>query len=263
MIEQILILMIFTLAFSARWNWWRKKQKGIAVLMYHNIGKVPHKDRKSLWVGQNKFETQINFLIKKGYTFLGFSDLTEKLLPEKSVLITFDDGYKNNLPAIEFLISKKIKSNMFLVYNAIGKKNYWDEGSPRKNIEEKLDLDTLKKLKATGLVEFGAHTMDHKNLTEIDAKEIKQQVIESKQNLEKTFETEMNCFAYPYGAGAFEPKIKKVVEDAGFVFNFSVKQNIWDFSNWDKSKSIPRVFVRGDDNMLDFHLKLTRGKSRL
>ncbi len=263
MTEQILILMIFALAFSARWNWWRPKQKGIAVLMYHNIGRVPHKDRKSLWVSQKKFETQINFLIKKGYTFLGFSDLTEKLLPEKSVIITFDDGYKNNLSAIEFLIINKIKSNMFLVYNAIGKKNYWDINSSRINAEEKLDLDTLKNLKSSGLVEFGVHTMDHKNLTEIDAKEIKKQVIESKQNLEKTFEIEMNCFAYPYGAGAFKPEIKKIVEDAGFVFNFSVKQNLWDFSNWDKTKSIPRVFVRGDDNMLDFKLKLIRGKSRL
>lgn len=263
MIEQILILMIFALAISARWNWWRPKQKGIAVLMYHNIGKVPHEGDKSLWVSQDKFEKQINYLIKNGYTFLGFSDLTEKLLPEKSVLITFDDGYKNNLSAIEFLIINKIKSNMFLVYNAIGKKNYWDINSNRVNVEEKLDLDTLKNLKASGLVEFGAHTMDHKNLTEIRPDEIKTQVIESKRNLEKTFETEMNCFAYPYGAGAFDDKIKKIVEDTGFVFNFSVKQNLWDFGNWDKTKSIPRIFVRGDDIMYDFQLKLTRGKSRL
>ena len=263
MIEQILFLIVFFLAFSARWNWWRTKQKGIAVLMYHNIGKVPHKDNKSLWVSQTKFEKQINFLRKNGYTFLGFSDLGKKTYPEKSVLITFDDGYKNNLSALEFLISKKIKANMFLVYNAIGKKNYWDENSPRKNAEEKLDLQTLKKLQQTNFMEFGAHTMDHKNLTEIKPEEVKYQIAESKIKLEKTFNTTIQAFAYPYGAGAFTENIKKEVEKTGFNFNFSVKQNLWDFKNWNKYKSIPRIFVRGDDFMLDFKLKITRGKSRL
>jgi peptidoglycan/xylan/chitin deacetylase (PgdA/CDA1 family) len=88
------------------------------------------------------------------------------------------------------------------------------------------------------------------------------ELTESKKRLEDRLGREMLAFAYPYGSGAYRPEVRAVVREAGYRFDFSIKQGIstlpWDREN----EAVRRLLVRGDDTMYDFHLNLTRGKAR-
>ena len=118
-------------AVSARWNWWRPTAQGLPVLMYHKVGEAPPSSRlKKLWVSAPDFRWQMEYLLRRGFTPVLFSDLKaaagEKPLPEKPVLITFDDGYANNFEtAFPVLQELKVKANIFLVFETLGKHNAW------------------------------------------------------------------------------------------------------------------------------------------
>ena len=85
---------------------------------------------------------------------------------------------------------------------------------------------------------------------------------QSKNRLEEKLGRELVGFAYPYGAGAYKPDVRQAVLDAGYRFDFSVRQGISALP-WDREEeALRRLLVRGDDTLFDFHLNMTRGKAR-
>jgi peptidoglycan/xylan/chitin deacetylase (PgdA/CDA1 family) len=254
-------------AFSARWNWWRKKIKGLPVLMYHKIGTAPKNSKfKKLWVSPKKFAGQLNYLLKHKFTPIAFSNLEKYYqksikLPPNPVLITFDDGYRNNHKlAFPVLKEKNIKANIFLTYESIGKHNHWHDPD-EEPWQPMLTWDEIFEMQNSGLIEFGAHTLNHANLTQVDFATARCEIEECKYRLEKKLGRTICAFAYPYGAGAYNPEIRKLVSDAGFSLDFGIRQGITPLE-LDRQKPFKRLLIRGDDNILDFHFNLTRGKSR-
>ncbi|HOX22467.1 MAG TPA: polysaccharide deacetylase family protein [Elusimicrobiales bacterium] len=256
------------LGFSARWNWWRSKAYGLPVLMYHKIGTPPHGSKlRSLWVSPENFRKQVSWLLLHGFKTVTFSDLaahahSDTPLPEKPVLITFDDGYKNNIQlAFPILSELGAKGNIFLVHDTIGTHNAWHDPESESWVPM-LTWDEIRQMLASGVMDFGSHTMTHANLTKVSLDSAAWEMRESKARLEDKLGREMACFAYPYGAGAFVPDIRKRALEAGYLFDFSVRQGIAPWP-WDRNSGpLKRLFIRGDDLMLDFSLQLTRGKSR-
>ncbi len=64
------------------------------VLMYHLILETPYNANTGLFVRPSDFEDQIRCLLEAGYTFLFADEFT--WLTQKSVILTFDDGYRDN-----------------------------------------------------------------------------------------------------------------------------------------------------------------------
>ena len=262
------VLALAALAVSARWTWWRPAAPGLRVLCYHKIGSPPPGSKlKELWVSPGKFRAQVKYLLDHGYTTLLFSDLLkaqkgETPLPEKAVLITFDDGYENNyLHAWPILRELGAKGNVYVVFNTIGKVNSWHNpaSEPWVNMAT---LAQLKEMQASGVIEYGSHTMNHPHLSALKPEDAAWEIAESKRQLEALFGREMSAFAYPYGDGAYVPAIRQMALDAGYVFDFSFKQGKTPWP-WDRSVTIDRLFIRGGDNNWDLALQLERGASRL
>ncbi|MEK9145816.1 MAG: polysaccharide deacetylase family protein, partial [Elusimicrobiota bacterium] len=186
----------------------------------------------------------------------------EKSLPENPVLITFDDGYANNYEtAFPVLQELKVKANVFLVFETLGRHNAWHAPSTEP-WQRMLDLAQVERMQDSGLVEFGSHTMTHKDLAAIPLEEVRWELRESKKRLEEALGRPVTAFAYPYGAGAFKPEVRAAVLEAGYLHDFSVRQGIAP-RPWEPGLGpIARLLIRGDDNRFDFHLNLTRGKSR-
>ena len=105
--------------------------------------------------------------------------------------------------------------------------------------------------------------MGHRNLEQIPLEEGRWELAESKKRLEDKLGREMVGFAYPYGAGAYNPRVRSLARSAGYRYDFAIKQGISPWP-WDpESGPLKRLLIRGDDSMLDFHLNLTRGRARL
>ncbi len=255
---------------SCRWNWWRPISRGgIPALMYHKIGDPPEPTQLAkLWVSEEEFKWQMEYLLRHGWSPILFADLEEaevgkSKLPPNAVLVTFDDGYANNYE-VAFPIMKAlgIKSNIFLVYETIDQHNAWHDPKSEPWIRM-LTWKQCFEMRDSGLVEFGSHTMKHRNLPTISLEEAKWELAESKRRLEEKLGVPMRGFAYPYGAGAYVPAVRQAAREAGYRYDFGIKQGItpWPWSPADHGP-IKRLFIRGDDTRFDFHLNMTRGKAR-
>ena len=255
---------------SCRWNWWRPLvDGGIPTLMYHKIGEPPAGSKLGkLWVSAEEFKWQMQYLLRKGYTPMLFAELEaaeqgRAKLPEKPALVTFDDGYANNYEiAYPIMKALGVKSNIFLVYETIDQHNAWHDPAS----EPWIPMMTWKQvfeMRDSGLVEFGSHTMKHRNLPSIPLEDARWEIFESRRKLEEKLGRRMVGFAYPYGAGAYVPAVRQAAREAGYRYDFGVRQGI---SPWpwrpDEDGPIMRLFIRGDDNRFDFHLNMTRGKAR-
>lgn len=76
-----------------------------------------------------------------------------------------------------------------------------------------LGWDEIIEMSKSG-VHFGAHTKTHRNLCQLNAEEIRKELIDSKREIEERLGTEVLEFAYPFGI--FNERVKEIVKDAGF-----------------------------------------------
>ncbi len=253
---------------SARWNWWRPRVKGIPALMYHKIGDCPRgSGLRSLWVRARDFRRQLSYLKEHGYLALTFSELAraeagELPMPERPVLLTFDDGYANNYElAFPILRETGLKANVFLVLETIGRHNAWHDPGTEPWLRM-LTWDQVREMQDSGLVEFGSHAMRHPNLTRIPLEEARWEIAESKRRLEEGLGRSVLAFAYPYGAGAYVPEIRALARQAGYRYDFGIRQGISPLP-WDPASGpLKRLLIRADDTLFDFHLNMTRGRAR-
>jgi peptidoglycan/xylan/chitin deacetylase (PgdA/CDA1 family) len=257
------------LAVSARWTWWRPVVPGLEVLCYHKIGVPPAGSQLGdLWVSPEKFRAQVKWLLDRGYKTLLFSDLCRlhrdnAPLPEKSVLITFDDGYENNyIHAWPVLRELGARGNIFVVYNTIGKANLWHNPASEAWVNM-ATLAQLREMQESGVIEFGSHTMSHPRLTRLKHEDAVAELAESKRQLEAALGRAMPAFAYPYGDGAYDERVRAAALEAGYLLDFSFRQGKTPWP-WDrKAQTIDRLFIRGGDTLWDLQLQLSRGASRL
>lgn len=88
----------------------------VTVLAYHSISDKKNNMATSI----PTFEQQMNYLISKNVSFIDTTSLiksiiNKKELPKNTVVITFDDGWKNQLLAMKFLEKKHIPATFALV----------------------------------------------------------------------------------------------------------------------------------------------------
>lgn len=180
------------------------------ILIYHYIEYVKdEKDtiRKSLNIIPYIFVKQIETLKNAGYTFITASELIDILdgkikLPQKPIIISFDDGYRDFYTDVLPVLKKyKIKAVVYIVTGFLDKPNY-------------LSTEQLKEIAKSRLVEIGAHTVHHFALKGLNPILAKYEVEESKKNLEKLINTPVVSFAYP--DGSFDMQAIKLVKSAGF-----------------------------------------------
>ncbi|MFH1724163.1 MAG: polysaccharide deacetylase family protein [Elusimicrobiota bacterium] len=255
-------------AVSARWNWWRPRAHGLPVLMYHRIGDPPAGSRlKKLWVRLADFRWQMEHLLRDGYTPLLFSELEaleagKSPKPPRPVIITFDDGTADNYElAFPALRELDVKANIFLVCDAVGGHNSWEDPAVGP-WQRMLSWGRVLEMQESGLVEFGSHTMSHRDLARLPVEEARWEVRESKKRLEDRLGRPVTAFAYPYGSGARVPELRAAVREAGYRYDYGIRQGI---SPWPdgRDEAAKRLLIRGDDLRIDFRLNLTRGRARL
>ncbi len=160
----------------------------------------------------------MKFLSSGRYNLVGL-DLIEKYLngqvslPDKSIAVTLDDGYADNyFNGLHVLNRYSIPATIFLTAGLLGHTNSWDhqKSYPKRRL---LTWDHVLEMQACGVC-FGAHTMTHPNLLEIDLEKARWEIMESKRIIEGRLGSGVIHFAYPYGL--FSDSITELVRQAGF-----------------------------------------------
>lgn len=117
---------------------------------------------------------------------------------------------------------------------------------------EHLGADDIREMAGNALVSFGAHSHCHNLLTQLGTDEVRESVLTSKRLLEEWTGKEVCHFAYP--SGAYDERVKKVLEDCGFACALATRGRPWE---GEPRFEIPRVGVGRYDSLDLFKIKVT------
>ncbi len=224
----------------------------LPVLMYHRVAaEEPPPTGFNLHVSQSAMDRQLCYLRSHGFVSIGFMDLLGRPLPRKPVILTFDDGYEDLYHYLFPLLGKyRMKAVLYLLGNRRPRNNFWDlkDGYPEASL---LKPSQIKEMLRSGLVEFGAHSMSHSDLTALSPGEIRKEIGGSKKALESFLKIPVVSFAYPYGA--VNSGIKAAAAREGFSFGVAVDSGPVLFAK--DLLEIRRIMVFSWTSLLEYRVK--------
>ncbi|MCD8331689.1 MAG: polysaccharide deacetylase family protein [Oscillospiraceae bacterium] len=192
----------------------------VPILLYHHLDESPEEGSSSMSV--EGFEAQIAALAQAGYTAVDFTDLYNyvvygQALPDKPVVITFDDGYESNYTyAYPILQKYGMKATIFVIGVSVGKDTYKDTGVA---MTVHFTWEQAAEMEASGLISIESHGYNFHEVSGRDEEPVRYGILmregeteaEYISFLNDDFETMAELFtehlgktptvlAFPYGA---------------------------------------------------------------
>lgn len=138
---------------------------------------------------------------------------TGTALPKKTVVLTFDDGYRNNFSLATPILKKYgFVATVFVVSGYVGKRMVWTKTPDIPDLEL-ASWDELEEMLSAG-IDIQPHTMTHPNLVNLSSQQASDEIIASKHEIESRLGCRAELFAYPYGA--YNSKLMAMIKDLGF-----------------------------------------------
>ena len=214
----------------------------VPVLMYHEIGDGPNE----LYVKTDDFSAQMDLLAKKGFATISVDQLYAALvrdgpLPDRPIVLTFDDGYESVYKTVFPILKKYGFSGVFFVpTHAVGSHNRvtWDE---------------LKEMQNGGM-DIESHSDTHVDLEVIsgDWTRLARETGGARLALQSQLGTKVGYFCYP--SGRYNEKVLEAIQAAGYKGAFTTK------GGWTTSSQSPlewrRVRINRSDALAGFASKL-------
>lgn len=240
----------------------------IPVLMYHKIPEHPISSEHKIYVTKSNFKKHLKFFKARGFETLTFSDLAlfrtgqRKFqdFPKKPLVLTFDDGYQDNLlNASPLLKEYNYRAQIFLLADSKISSNQWDQTGSEPSHE--IISGAERKKWPSSQFEVGSHGFSHKRMTTLSDQEALYELTESKKSLEAELGIHVNCFAFTYGEtsdraaqlaaeAGYDYAINTdsgglLMEDAPYsIFRVNVFPDETTFSLWKKTSSWYRQYYR-------------------
>lgn len=189
----------------------------VPVMMYHDI--LPEKE-VFFDVTPEELEADFELIKSKGLTPINLDQLVIHLrtgspLPEKPILLTFDDGYGGHYEYVYPLLKKYKYPAVFSVYT---KNMGINTGRSHVTWEQ------LKIMAGNPLVTISGHSKTHPpDLTKLSDEELVQEIVESKELLEKNLGKSIRYFTYPTGKN--DERVRKLVQEAGYIAALAMDDN--------------------------------------
>lgn len=215
----------------------------IIILNYHSIS-----DSEDIYsVSKEDLDKQLEYFNKK-YQLISLEKLVEIL--EKGVskinygLVTFDDGYQDNLlNALPVLEKYQIPATFFISAGLVGESFYG---------KQLLTWDEIKRLNETGLITIGSHGMAHENYVKLTTEQAMSNLKLSKKIIEDKLSKEIFAFAFPYAK--FNGNLSEINQN---TYRLIFSQNGCLFSNDYSLINLPRVTISQNVSFLKFKFLLT------
>ena len=134
--------------------------------------------------------------------FISLIDFISNKINPKKITLTFDDGFKSIIPAVEYSLNKGFITIAYIISDYIDKDGF-------------LTKKDIKYLYSIGCI-IGSHSKSHRDLSKVGKDLLKIELIESKRVLENIIGVEINHFSFPYGAHN-----KYVMRKAKTIYKFN------------------------------------------
>ena len=242
----------------------KQDARKIPILMYHSISQSTNPRYRDLCVSPASFAAQMDYLCQHAYMPLNTTQLIDALtgkilLPERPVVITFDDGfadfYHHALPALS---RYNFTATLYIATGFIGRTSLWLR-QEKETQHPMVTWEQIAEINKSG-IECGAHTRSHPKLDAIPLVMARDEIQGSKDDLEQYLGQEVTSFAYPYGYYTMD--VRRLVKEAGFTsacaVNFAMCLDVADHFTLD------RLMVTPDMDISTFGALLTQeGYSQL
>lgn len=214
--------------------------------MYHAVG-GPTRTRgfRHFAISRGEFAEQLDALEANGFTAITAEQLAQAAmgidpLPERPVVLTFDDAYTDFLEsALPELTSRSMVGTVFVPTAYVGRPASWllriGEGW-----RKVLGPAAIREIRARG-IECGAHSHSHRQLDRgISEAGLREEVYRPRAELEELLGARVATFAYPFGYHS--RRVRRLVEEAGYVGGFAVSERPALISQDDRL-ALPRLRV--------------------
>lgn len=179
--------------------------EGLRILMYHAIGTPALGDELGLFtITPNLFRRQMALLSTWAHgSVVGFYE-EARFRSENQIVITFDDGYLDNLEiAAPILVEFGLPFTVFVTSEFV-----------RKGRSGFLSPSAMRELASLPGAQIGAHGANHISLRRCDDLALQNELVASRQYLEDILGCEVRAVAYPYGAA--DRRVRDFALDAGY-----------------------------------------------
>lgn len=221
---------------------YKKVGNSIPMLLYHRVGS----EVDDYTVTTTRFEEDMKTLSWEGFNTLSLEQVKQRLqnadspLPDKPIIITFDDGYLDNyIKAFPILKKYGMKASFYIITSMIG-------------TEDRLTADHILEMAAAGM-DFGSHTVTHRFLAELSPEEVKVELTQSKAELEKLLGKSVDFIAYP--GGTYNTDTLRIASEAGYTGGLSTH---YGFANFALPFEIKRVPIFHYDRSI-YYVMFKRG----
>lgn len=194
----------------------------VPIVAYHSVrayikGESTYQDAYD--ITPELLEEQLKYIRDHGYTTITFADVIANFehgtpLPPKPVILSFDDGWRNEYEhAFPLLKKYNMKGTFFIFTNPINRKEHW------------MTWDEIKEMEAAGM-EIGGHSRTHPMLTKIETDAaLDKEISGSKKIIENHLGHPIYAFAYPFGLE--NERVRGAVGRAGYVVARTLSSGVW------------------------------------
>ncbi len=182
----------------------KKINKIIAVLAYHKIGEPADDWYTYNYIPEKTFEEHLEYLKNSDWECLDVKSFLSGLaddnnLPDKSILLSFDDGYASTYNvALPLLQRYNFPAVVFVPTAFVGSYNSFDADLFVEPRELMCTWEQLSALENSG-VSVQSHGINHKHFSALTVEEQFAEIHGSKSIIESKIKNEVKLFSFPYG----------------------------------------------------------------
>jgi peptidoglycan/xylan/chitin deacetylase (PgdA/CDA1 family) len=181
------------------------------ILTYHSIrdGDSPLEIPPAVFAGQMAWLREHAQVIPLGTLVRALAE--KRGLPERSVVLTFDDGFADFAEAAApLLVKHSLPATVFLPTAWCGKTNAWPGQPPWVKPQPLLTWNAVGQLAQQG-IEFGGHSVSHPVLPDVPAAELEQEISGCQEEIARVTGQRAQFFCYPYGR--WNDSVRRLVKE--------------------------------------------------
>ncbi|MBE6063391.1 MAG: polysaccharide deacetylase family protein [Clostridium butyricum] len=211
--------------------------RGIPVLYYHSVNDVITNE---VTISPALLRKELEYIKNQGYITLSMNEVENYILnnepiPEKSILITFDDGYMDNYyNAYPILKELNMKATIFCITSKLDGSYYLSEDAIKEMSQNNIDIES--------------HTVTHTHLNKLTYDEQIKELSESKSKLESIVGKKITAIAFPFGD--YNKNSIDAAKNCGYNLAFTTNKGFADRN--DNPLELNRIYISSYYDMNTF-----------